>query len=131
MRACFPHLCQSDAPRIVNISSCDGANRAPYVAPYSAAKEALRALTGCIAREWGVHGITVNCVCPTASTESLGEYWKSHPELYDDFIAQVPLGRSGDAEADIGRTLVFLVGPDASFITGQTINVDGGFVIHA
>ena len=51
MRACFPHLCRSEAARVVNISSCDGSEFAPYMAAYSTAKEALRALTGSIAKE--------------------------------------------------------------------------------
>jgi len=131
MRACFPHLCRSKAARVVNISSCDGSEFAPYVAAYSTAKEALRALTGSIAKEWGVHGITVNCVCPTAATEGIAEYWKQYPDQYETFLSKIPLGREGDPEKDIGRGLVFLVGPDASYITGQTLNIDGGYVSHA
>lgn len=131
MRACFPHLCRSEAARVVNISSCDGSEFAPYMAAYSTAKEALRALTGSIAKEWGVHGITVNCVCPTAATEGIAAYWKQYPEQYETFLSKIPLGREGDVEKDIGRGLVFLVGPDASYITGQTLNIDGGYVSHA
>lgn len=131
MRACFPYLKQSDGARVVNISSCDGSEFAPFMAAYTTAKEALRALTGSIAKEWGAYGITVNCVCPNAATEGLAEYWKMYPEQYAAYLARTPMGRQGDAERDVGRTLAFLVGPDASYITGQTINVDGGYVSHA
>ena len=131
MRACFPHLVASDAARVVNISSCDGIEFAPFMAAYTTAKEALRALTGSVAKEWGAHGITVNCVCPNASTQGLSEYWQMYPEQHAAYLARTPMGREGDAERDVGRTLVFLTGPDASYITGQTINVDGGYVCHA
>ena len=131
MRACFPHLYRSEAARVVNISSCDGSEFTPYMAAYSTAKEALRALTGSIAKEWGVHGITVNCVCPTAATEGIAEYWRQYPDQYESFLSKIPLGREGDPDKDIGRGLVFLVGPDASYITGQTLNIDGGCVSHA
>jgi hypothetical protein len=131
MRACFPHLDASDAGRVVNISSCDGSEFAPFMAAYTTAKEALRALTGSIAKEWGAHGVTVNCVCPNASTDGLAEYWAMYPDQQTAYLARTPMGREGDAETDVGRTIVFLVGPDASYITGQTINVDGGYVSHA
>jgi len=131
MRACFPYLEASSAGRVVNISSCDGSEFAPFMAAYSTAKEALRALTGSIAKEWGAFGITVNCVCPNAATEGIADYWKMYPEQYEAYLARTPMGREGDPELDAGRTIVFLVGPDASYITGQTINVDGGYVSHA
>ena len=131
MRACVPHLVASDAARVVNISSCDGIEFAPFMAAYTTAKEALRALTGFVAKEWGAHGITVNCVCPNASTKGLSEYWQMYPEQHAAYLARTPMGREGDAERDVGRTIVFLPGPDASYITGQTINVDGGYVSHA
>jgi len=131
MRACFPHLKKSDAARVVNISSCDGSEFAPFMAAYTTAKEALRALSGSIAKEWGAYGITVNCVCPNAATEGIADYWRMYPDQYEAYLAKTPMGREGDPELDVGRTLVFLVGPDASYITGQTINVDGGYVSHA
>lgn len=131
MRACFPHLKQSPAARVINISSCDGSEFAPFMAAYTTAKEALRALTGSVAKEWGPYGITVNCLCPNAATEGLAEYWAMYPEQYAAYLARTPMGREGDPELDVGRTIVFLAGPDASYITGQTINVDGGYVSHA
>lgn len=131
MRAALPFLRASEAGRVVNISSCDGSEFAPYMAAYSTAKEALRALTGSVAKEWGQHGITVNCVCPNASTDGLAEYWKTYPDQHAAYLARTPMGREGDAEADVGRTIVFLASPDAGYITGQTINVDGGYVSHA
>ncbi len=131
MRACFPHLVESDCARVVNISSCDGSEFAPFMAAYTTAKEALRALSGSVAKEWGAYGITVNCVCPNAATEGVADYWKMYPDQYEAYLAKTPMGREGDPELDAGRAIAFLVGPDASYITGQTINVDGGYVSHA
>ena len=66
MQACHPHLRASGAGRVVNLSSSAGTERGAGFAAYSSAKEALRALTGVTAREWGRHAITVNSLCPTA-----------------------------------------------------------------
>lgn len=131
MRAAFPHLRASPAGRVVNISSCDGSEFAAWMAAYATAKEALRALTGSVAKEWGAYGITVNCVCPNAATEGLAAYWAAHPDRQAEYLARTPMGREGDPERDVGRAIVFLAGPDAGYITGQTLNVDGGYVCHA
>lgn len=131
MQACYPHLCASHAGRVVNLSSSAGTERGAGFAAYSAAKEALRALTGVTAREWGSHEITVNSICPTAVTDVMGEWMRRNPEVAEKHLESVALGRHGKPEADIGRVVVFLCGPDASFITGQTLWVDGGSVIHA
>ena len=59
-------------------------------------------------------------------------YWKEYfPEDFEASMATHPLGRIGDCEEDIGRTVAFLASSDADYITGQTINVDGGSDIHA
>ena len=131
MRACFPHLRDSGAGRIVNLSSLAGSERTESFAAYAAAKEALRALTGVAAREWGRDGITVNSLCPTAITEATAGWLEAHPEQAAAQTAITALGRLGDPERDIGRYVAFLVGPDAGFVTGQTLWVDGGQVIHS
>jgi NAD(P)-dependent dehydrogenase (short-subunit alcohol dehydrogenase family) len=131
MQACYPHLCASGSGRVVNLSSSAGTERGAGFAAYSAAKEALRALTGVTAREWGRNAITVNSLCPTAVTDATRVWMEENPEVADKHLESVALGRLGDAEADIGRVVVFLCGPDAGFVTGQTLWVDGGSVIHA
>ena len=131
MRACFPHLRDSGAGRVVNLSSSAGSERAAGFAAYAAAKEALRALTGVAAREWGAYAITVNSLCPQATTDVSAEWMRRNPEVAKRHLASVALGRAGDAEADIGRVVAFLCGPDAGYVTGQTFWVDGGSVIHS
>jgi len=131
MQTCHPLLCKSVAPRVINICSMAGTERVPGFMIYSAAKEALRAMSGVAAKEWGPDGINVNVICPTAATETTERFRSENPELAAASLANVPLGRYGDCEHDIGRVAVFLSGPDSSFMTGQTLWVDGGAVVHA
>lgn len=130
MQTCHPYLKQSDSGRVINICSLAGTERQPGFMIYGASKEALRAMSGVAAREWGGDGILVNVICPTAATESTERFRRENPELAAASLRSLPLGRFGDAEADIGRVAVFLSGPDSSFMTGQTLWVDGGAVIH-
>jgi len=87
----------------------------------------VRGLSLVAAREWGVHQIRVNTVCPLAMSPSVPEYYKRQPPgAFEASVAQVPLGRYGDAQHDVGRAVAFLVSDDARFVTGQTIMLDGG-----
>jgi NAD(P)-dependent dehydrogenase (short-subunit alcohol dehydrogenase family) len=131
LQTCHPHLAASTAGRVINLCSSAGSERAAGFAIYSAAKEALRALTGVAAREWGRDGITVNALCPIAATDATKRWAEENPEVSAQNLRSVPLGRMGDAEIDIGRVAVFLASDDAGFMTGQTLWVDGGSVIHA
>lgn len=131
MQTCHPYLRESDQARVINVCSMAGTERVPGFMIYGAAKEALRAMSGVAAREWGRDGITVNVLCPTASTEATERFRAEHPAEAEASLANVALGRFGDPERDIGRVAVFLAGPDSGFMTGQTLWVDGGAVIHA
>ncbi len=69
----------------------------------------------------------MNSVCPLAMSPSVPEYYKRQPDgAFETSLEKVPLGRYGDAEADIGGAVAFLMSDDARFITGQTIMLDGG-----
>ena len=131
MQTCHPHLTRSEAGRVINLCSSAGTERGAGFAIYSAAKEALRALTGVAAREWGQDGITVNALCPTAATAATTRWAEENPEVAAEHLRGVPMGRLGDPEIDIGRVAAFLASDDARFMTGQTLWVDGGGVIHA
>ena len=125
MVACRPYL--QDGGVIVNLGT--GASFRPdpmgYGA-YAAVKEATRALTRAAACEWGPEGIRVLTIVPLASSDALEGWAASRPEEASAFFATVPLGRAGDCESDIGRAVVFLCGPDARYITGTTLTIDGG-----
>jgi NAD(P)-dependent dehydrogenase (short-subunit alcohol dehydrogenase family) len=65
-------------------------------------------------------------VAPLAMTESLKEWKENYPELFEKTIQSIPLGRFADPMQDIGRVCVFLASDDASFVTGETISLQGG-----
>lgn len=130
MTSCFPHL-RERRGKIINLCSLAGSERSVGFVAYAAIKEALRTLTGVAAKEWGEHGVTVNALCPTALTPGVAAFLDSHPEAAERATANVPLGRMGDPETDIGRAAIFLASADADFMTGQTLWFDGGQTIHA
>jgi 3-oxoacyl-[acyl-carrier protein] reductase len=109
--------------RIINISSVVAATGNPGQANYSAAKAGMLGFTKSLAKEIGSRGITVNAIAPgfidTDMTRGLDEAQRA--ALY----AQIPLGRLGQP-ADIAAAAAFLAGPEAAYITGETLHVNGG-----
>ena len=128
MRAAFVPL-RERGGSIVNIVSSAGTHGLAGFAGYAAAKEGIRGLTKVAANEWGPFEIRVNAISPQATSAAAEEYFDAHPERRDAKVAMRPIKRDGDAEADIGRTVVFLVGPDSRYITGVTLMVNGGLTI--
>ena len=124
MRACFPHL-EGDG-RVINLrSGTENQAMAGYGA-YVAAKAAVGGLTRAAAREWGRKGITVNALVPFALSPSAEADLARQPGRLESVYRQLSIPRSADVEADVGRAAVFLAGPDAAFVTGCTLTVDGG-----
>ncbi len=109
--------------RIINIASVVGLTGNPGQTNYSAAKAGMLGFTKSLAREIGSRNITVNCVAPgfidTDMTRELAE------EQRQALIGQIPLNRLGEP-ADIAAAVTFLASPAAAYITGETINVNGG-----
>ena len=83
-------------------------------------------MTRVAATEWGPDGINCNVICPLVMTSQLAKWKEEYPEAYAKQIGGIPAGRFGDAESDIGRTAVFLCSEDASYISGETITMQGG-----
>ncbi len=125
MRECYPCLKVSKGS-VINFASGAGLYGKPGQSSYAAAKEGIRGLSRVAATEWGPDGIRVNVVCPLAMTESLQEWKENYPELFAKTIRDIPLGRFADPVEDIGRACVFLASKDASYITGETITLQGG-----
>lgn len=114
---------------IVNVASIVWHGYWTEMSPYVAAKGAIVAMTRALARELGEHGIRVNAVAPGAFPTA-GER-AQHPDLeaYERRILDAQaLKRRGSVE-ELAGVIAFLAGPDASFVTGQTLNVDGGWVM--
>ncbi len=124
MRACFPYL--RDGGRVINLRSGTENQSMVGYGPYVAAKAAIGGLTRAAAREWGRKGITVNALVPFTLSPSTEADLAAKPGRLEAVYRQLSIPRSADAEADVGRAAVFLAGPDATFITGCTLSVDGG-----
>jgi 3-oxoacyl-[acyl-carrier protein] reductase len=109
--------------RIVNITSVVGASGNAGQANYAAAKSGVAGMTRALARELGSRGITVNCIAPgfiaTDMTDSLPEAQKTA------LLAQIPLARLGSPE-EIADAVAFLASPQAGYITGTELHVNGG-----
>ena len=111
---------------VINFASGAGINGLPTQGAYAAAKEAIRAISRVAANEWARDGINVNVISPLALTEGVESYIEATPGIEKKLLAGTPMRRFGDPEADIGRVAVFLASDDASYMTGQTLMVDGG-----
>ncbi len=125
-RAVIPTLVSQKSGCIINISSMWGIVGASCEAHYSAAKAGVIGLTKSLAKELGPSNIRVNCVAPgVIKTDMLKSFTE---EDLKELADETPLMRLGTPE-DVANAVVFLASDKASFITGQTLSVDGGFVI--
>lgn len=125
MKHAYPYLKETKGS-VINFASGAGLFGKPGQGSYAAAKEGIRGLSRVAATEWGADGINVNIICPLVMTDALEQWKEAYPAVYEQTIKGIPLGRFGDAEKDIGRTCVFLASDAASYISGETITMQGG-----
>jgi 3-oxoacyl-[acyl-carrier protein] reductase len=125
-RAVMRSMMKARWGRIINITSVVGSSGNPGQANYAAAKAGVAGMSRALARELGSRGVTVNCVAPgfieTDMTSELGESQTAA------LLGQIPLGRLGSA-SDIAHAVAFLASPNASYITGTTLHVNGGMYL--
>ena len=124
-RAAATHMRQRGSGRIINISSASWQGNVGQ-ANYAAAKAGVIGLTKTAARELAPKGVTANAICPgfiaTEMTRAVP------PEAWERIASRIPMGRVGKPE-DVGNLVAFLASDEASYITGEVINVGGGLVL--
>jgi NAD(P)-dependent dehydrogenase (short-subunit alcohol dehydrogenase family) len=126
MQAVHPLMVAAGGGSIVNLGSGTGTGGEPKWGGYAAAKEAIRGLSKVAALEWGRDNIRVNVVCPFAESDGV-KLWKEFaPRDFEKSLKRVPMKRIGHVRDDAGALVAFLLSTDATFITAQTIHVDGG-----
>ena len=126
MQAVHPVMAAAGGGSIVNLGSGVGTGGEPKWGGYASAKEAIRGLTKVAALEWGRDNIRVNTICPYAESDGVKMWKEYNPDDYAKALSRVPMKRIGDVRTDVGALVAFLLSTDATFITAQTINVDGG-----
>lgn len=125
IRALAPGMVSRNSGAIVTISSMWGRSGASCEAAYSASKAAIIGLTQALAKELGPSGVRVNCIAPgVIDTRMMDEHSE---ETKRQLAEETPLGRLGTGE-DVAKAAAFLLSSDASFITGQVLGVDGGYL---
>ena len=128
MQAALPWL-KKQGGSIVNFGTRQGIYGQPHDATYGANKEAIRALTRTAAREWGQFGIRVNVINPAGLSPAAEAFLNADAERAQKYYDEMPLGRFGRLDEDIAPVAVFLASDDGHYVTGQTINADGGQIM--
>jgi NAD(P)-dependent dehydrogenase (short-subunit alcohol dehydrogenase family) len=123
----IPQMLQQGGGTIVNTASVAGLVGLPYASAYVASKHGVVGLTRTAALEYAKSGIRVNCVCPGYIETPMTEQGRNDPERMAHMLASEPIGRIGKPE-EIAETVVWLCSDAASFVTGHTMTVDGGYV---
>jgi NAD(P)-dependent dehydrogenase (short-subunit alcohol dehydrogenase family) len=113
--------------RIINIGSMTTFVGFHEVAAYGASKAAVGSLTKSLAVEWSRHGVTVNAIAPGVFRTDINTHLLDGTDRGRDFLIRTPMGRFGDVK-ELVSSAVFLASPSASFITGEILAVDGGFL---
>ncbi|MFD7024730.1 SDR family NAD(P)-dependent oxidoreductase [Promicromonospora sukumoe] len=125
-RAAIPHLLESHRPRIVAMSSLAAHNGGgPGSVVYAASKAGIRGFVKGLAKELGPQGVTVNAVAPGYIADTAFHGTFSTAEAQQKMVAGTPVGRPGTVD-DVAAAVLYLVSREASYITGTTLDVDGG-----
>ena len=119
------HMLERGSGSVINVASVAAFGGVPGLTPYGASKAAVVSLTKSLAMEWGSRGVRVNALCPGWTATDLNRNLWENEEASKALTATIPMGRWGRAEEMVGAA-VFLASDAASYLTGQSIVVDGG-----
>ncbi|HWT14271.1 MAG TPA: SDR family oxidoreductase [Patescibacteria group bacterium] len=126
-RMAQPLLLRHGGGVIVNVGSVSGMTAVRTGSPYGMSKAAITQLTKNLAIEWAADGIRVNAVAPWYIRTQRTEGKLANPDYLDEVLAHTPMGRVGEPE-EVASVIAFLCLPASSYVTGETIAVDGGFL---
>jgi len=126
-RLAHPHLAAHGNAAIVNLASVSGLTHVRSGSPYGMTKAAIAQLTRNLACEWAEDGIRVNAVAPWYIRTQRTEVPLSDTDYLDEVLERTPMGRIGEPE-EVAAAVAFLCLPAASYITGECVAVDGGFL---
>ena len=121
------HMIGNGYGRIINIASLSTFVSLFEVAAYSASKSAVASLTKSLAIEWAKHGVNVNAIAPGVFRTALNQQLLDESERGKEFLMRTPMGRFGQVE-ELAGAAIFLASEAASYVTGEVIVVDGGFL---
>ena len=130
LRACQvfgKHMIDNGYGRIINIASLSSFVSLFEVAAYSASKAAVASLTKSLSIEWAKHGVNVNAIAPGVFRTALNQQLLDESPRGQEFLTRTPMGRFGKVE-ELAGAAVFLASDAASYVTGEVLVVDGGFL---
>jgi 3-oxoacyl-[acyl-carrier protein] reductase len=126
--ACRPAL-KAASGSVVNLASISAIRAVPFVPGYAAAKAGQISMTTTLAASWAADGIRVNAVAPGVISTRMTEPMMGLPDIVDPQLAHIPMARFGTVD-EIAPAILFLGSDAASYLTGQTILVDGGYATY-
>ena len=125
-RAVGPGMRDRGWGRVINLASVLGVIALPGRSPYASSKSGVINLTRVLALEWAGTGVTANAICPGAFGTEMNRVLLDDPVKYQEFVRRIPMKRWGEVE-EIAGAAVFLASDAASYVTGSTLTVDGGW----
>jgi len=128
-RAVGPHMLARKYGKVINVTSRNANTGDPYRAHYNTSKAALSMFTRCVALEWAPFNINVNAIGPGAFYTELSKESFERPEIREPMLRSIPLGRAGDLR-EVGLLALYLASDASSYMTGQTLYLDGGFTAY-
>jgi 2-deoxy-D-gluconate 3-dehydrogenase len=129
-RAVGAHLVEQGSGRVVNVASNLGIGAVANLAAYCASKAAVLGLTRALSLEWARHGVQVNAVAPGYVETDMNAALRADEKLSATVMRRIPARRMAHAD-EVGAAVVFLAGPGAGYVTGETLVVDGGQLAQA